>query len=489
MTSATVLISIAAIAISLASVAMPSADRGRGRFAMDSMLGALAISALLNHLMLPPFGPSDARPVNQHDFIHHHMGAKYLPELGYGRIYACMAQALGAPPDTPVRDLATKRMTTAADAISRAGCRERFSDSRWTEFSRDSAAFFDMAGERAILGVFRDHGFNAPPTWAAIASLTASQAPPTPARVMALGSIDAALLVLSVGLVWWAFGIRTASLASIVLATLPLAAPQWTIGSLLRSDWLFSMTASACLMRRGFPASSGAFMGLAACLRVFPAFPVLLLAALVAMKRFRGELPGGWARFGAGFAAGASALSLAAVSMFGTSAFYEFAGHIAAHGRAVSVNETGLLTSLAMLGSILSNGPLPDPEFARVKPETMGAVLIPYLAVASLSLFAIFRAAWKAPHWAVLCLMILAIPFAPMELSNYYCQFWLAAALLCSWKPSAAPVFLAGNLAMIATSAWLGPKSMTGFAAWSAILCIVAVAVALLPSKADKTSS
>ena len=94
-------------------------------------------------LSYPNFGflhPYHFRPIHYWDAYHYFMGAKYLPELGYSRLYEATYVAgreLGVFADVPyIRDLPTYRgrWVTSIDAPV---VRARFSPERWETFKQD----------------------------------------------------------------------------------------------------------------------------------------------------------------------------------------------------------------------------------------------------------------------------------------------------------------------------------------------------------------
>jgi hypothetical protein len=108
--------------------------------------------------------------VHTSDLYHYYVGAKYFPELGYTRLYACSAAAEiedGRAEEVrsrPMRDLETNGLaSTAAIAADPDACRSRFSPQRWESFRHDVRYFREAMGPPLWASSQIDHGFNATP--------------------------------------------------------------------------------------------------------------------------------------------------------------------------------------------------------------------------------------------------------------------------------------------------------------------------------------
>ena len=89
-------------------------------------------------------------PIHYWDAYHYFIGAKYLPELGYFKLYEATYVAgreLGAFADiTHVRDLPTYRGRWVS-SIDAQAVRGRFAGERWEMFKRDLAFLQSRAGD------------------------------------------------------------------------------------------------------------------------------------------------------------------------------------------------------------------------------------------------------------------------------------------------------------------------------------------------------
>jgi len=139
-------------------------------------------------------------PIHWHETFHYFMGARYLPELGYTRIYEATwvaGRELGAfAPIRRVRDLATyaPRDVTSIDA---AAVRARFAPARWQAFKRDLLVFGPHIEDWERL--FFDHGYNDPPPRALALHLLVRWVPATPLTLALLTSLDYVIVLAAFG--------------------------------------------------------------------------------------------------------------------------------------------------------------------------------------------------------------------------------------------------------------------------------------------------
>ena len=147
--------------------------RGSTPTAAWGLIAICAVGAYLNFgaYRYPEF-------VHDHDVFHYFIGAKYFPELGYRDLYACAAVAeaeSGFPQRVRLRaqrDLTTNRIEPGAHALAQgAACPDRFGAPRWAAFRHDVAYFANARTVPEWHRVLKDHGFNATPTWIAVAHL------------------------------------------------------------------------------------------------------------------------------------------------------------------------------------------------------------------------------------------------------------------------------------------------------------------------------
>jgi hypothetical protein len=84
------------------------------------------------------------QPVHYWDAFHYFVGAKYLPEVGYTRLYEATwvaGREMGAFADIArIRDLPTYQVRDTR-SIDPAAVRARFTDERWRAFQQDLLVF------------------------------------------------------------------------------------------------------------------------------------------------------------------------------------------------------------------------------------------------------------------------------------------------------------------------------------------------------------
>jgi len=111
---------------------------------LRALAACLAVAAALAYPNLGFFHVRDRSPIHWHETFHYFMGAKYLPELGYTRLYDATwvaGRELGAVAQIrQVRDLATYALRDVA-SIDAGSVRARFSAARWQAFKRDLLVF------------------------------------------------------------------------------------------------------------------------------------------------------------------------------------------------------------------------------------------------------------------------------------------------------------------------------------------------------------
>ena len=271
---------------------------------------------------------------------HYYLGAKYFDELGYTHLYeqSLVADAEGAGrlnAVQTVRDLETYRFVGAEQV--RQGVRlDTWTDERWEEFKADLAFITKLRGRGYWQGPLRDRGYNPSPAWHAVGGSVAkllSIRSPAPQTVVVL--LDVLLVLAAFAVSVWAFGWARSAL---VLAAFYLwfGNPDRMFGQMFVQDWFAATWAGVALWRRGKARLSGALLGYAAMVRVFPvlllAGPVVHCAATLVKER---RLPREQRRLLA--AAGAAMLLLFLVGGFssnqGFGMWASFAGNIGHHSQ------------------------------------------------------------------------------------------------------------------------------------------------------------
>ncbi len=249
-------------------------------------LAAVSVFAYFN------FGKFHGRTNIHHwEQFHYTLSAKYFDELGYDGLYVAsiesQQQAGASPLPFQIRDLRNDEMINVASVTDhRDEVRARFSPPRWVQFHADNQYFLLSNSTRYLDSIRRDHGFNASPTWVAVASLAVANRVINDRTAGQLSLIDPLLMALALLLVWRCFGLTTMLWCTVLLGTSYAGRYYWIGGSLLRVDWLAALMCAACAIQKEYFKTAGLLLGYATMQRVFPVFFVLL-PALLALWQWR----------------------------------------------------------------------------------------------------------------------------------------------------------------------------------------------------------
>ncbi len=429
------------------------------------------------------------------DTFHYYVGSKYFRELGYERIYECVAVADSLEPAyrqrvtlRKITNLRTNVLEPAAGVVAEPQrCTDRFTAERWREFRHDVAWFRAREAPERWDDLSTDHGYNATPVWNLAGSLLANSGPATDGRILALTLIDPLYFLALAAVVVWAFGWRTAAVALLVFGTYFPSRFFWTGGAFLRWDWLFYTVAAVACLRKGRPLLAGAAFGYAALLRVFPvllgAGPALALG--MALAGSLGKRSGGVgatlraafarepARSHARFFAGAAVAALlllpaSAVVAGGTDAFAAFVANTQKHRGTPLTNNMGLRTVLTYrpseIGRRLVSDAATDPwlawKEARLAAWRESRLVALLFAAGALVLIGLAVRRHSEP-WLAAVLGLALVAFA-VELTSYYYAFLIVPALLwCRWRATG-PLLLA--LAAVTQLVSLAP--LAGMPTW-----------------------
>ena len=461
--------------------------------AIAAFLAALAIGAHYN------FGnPVYEGIFHRNNVFHHFLGAKYAVELGYTRLYACVAVAQSELGPEEAEDLRTRRMRDlehddivfARTALEHPEqCKDRFTPERWSAFVTD-VHFFRSTADRAYWDEMQlDHGFNAPPVWTAFVNVLTAKLAATRGVVLGLASLDVLLLAGAFAALGWAFGWRTACLALIFWGVQHPANHLWVSGSLLRHDWFAWLLVSLALLKKRRFLGAGIAFAAATSLRLFPV--VLLVGPLVVIVahvwRTR-SLRKSHLRFIAGGALGGVLLVGASTAVLGVHAYSDFAAHIRVHERTPAANHLGL-RALFMVdwdGSMEAkvNPSLPDPlrpwREARIAQYESNKTLYVAGAFALLvPLLLVLRR--RRSLWPALALSVVAV-YAALQLASYYFAVLLLPVVLARVRPQVERLVLAtlGIGALVVTMPAFSSPDEKAFATQSVIwlaYCVALVAV------------
>jgi len=449
--------------------AAKAATTARLRAAIVGVMGVLAFLTYFN------FGAFHFYSfIHGHDTFHYYAGAKYFNELGYDRLYECVAIADSEEPNLRRRvelrkmtNLRTNLVETTADILAHPErCKQHFSAARWESFRQDLRYLRTFESARRWDDAQSDHGFNATPVWNILGTTLTNLAPASRTQLLLLDSIDCVLVMLFSLLVWWAFGWRTLTFALIAFSTNFPSRWDWTGGSLLRWDWLFWMVAAVCLLKKERFFYAGMCLAYSTLLRIFPGFMFVapLIAAGYHYYKHR-QLERRYMRFFAG-AALAVAL-LVPVSMVvsgGYKAYPAFVRNSIKHTDTPLTNYMGLRTVVnyrpSEVGRLMVNDSLVDPwsrwKDARLKSFREARPL--YVAIILCYLVLIGLAVRGAHPWMATALSATMIAFS-VELTGYYYSFIVVVGLL-TYKRAVAAQWLLGVTAFTQFIGWAPIKGL-----------------------------
>jgi hypothetical protein len=411
----------------------------RERDALLAVLGVLGFIAWFN------FGHMHYRNyVHGWDTYHYYIGAKYFGELKYDLLYECtvVAEAEDLGRDKVqgrlVTDLRNNTRILGIDILARPQtCKDRFTPERWQEFRGDIEAFRDRVG-RKWEQVLKDHGYNATPVWTMLGHALADTGPATPAKLIALTSLDPLFIAGTFAMIAWAFGWRIAMVAMLFFGTNIPSRFLWTGGAFLRHDWLFWCVGSICLLKKDKPFAAGAFIAYATLLRLFPGVAIAgPVCALIATWRREKRLEPRLLRYFAGGIAATAVLVAASLPFAGgPQSWVDFARNTAKHAATPLSNHMGLPTLVAFRPSQtvqdLRRPEMPDPWIAwkRARIESFNAAKPVYIALVIAALTLLYAAVARsgAEPWLAAALGMGMIAVGA-ELTCYYYSFMVGVLL------------------------------------------------------------
>lgn len=408
-------------------------------------LGAFGAFAYVNFGEFHGFDRRET--VHYYDFYHYFMGGKYFRELGYTGLYDATVIAdseLGgkfgsAIPLTTIRDLNRDIRAPMESALDRTdSIKARFTDERWGAFKGDVAFFQRHMPRKTWSPMLQDFGFNCPPVWCLFAGWVANGVSlSTKAHLVALASIDMALLALGFILVGRAFGWRTLCFCLLFFGVNYAHRYYHMSGSFLRHDWLALMLAAISFAKMNRPAAAGSLLALSAMLRIFP---VVLFAgpAVVFVRHWLRDrrAPRFEWRFGAAAAATAVLLTaLTLVSFRGAAPWRDFAADIVPHSEKLTVKRIAVMYPFIYAGEMDTSdfpqgpGNMWDRYYAwRQGLLERNALAINLVRLAAAALFV--WAASRMEAWQALALGVVLIYFLTNPARYYYAHIVCIVPLL-----------------------------------------------------------
>jgi hypothetical protein len=394
-------------------------------------------------------------------------------EAGYG------AQVVG----TGIRNLQTNRVERVDPILDDPDrCKRHFRPARWRAFHRDVDWWRQGMPYRRWARMRIDHGYNPPPAWGILGTLLTNTGPASRTQLLALASIDLALLGLMFAAIAWAFGWQTMCIALIYWGTNQPARWEGIGGAHLRYGWLAASVGGICCLRRQRPGAAGLLLAYASCLRMFPVLIVAAVAlrALVRMARERSLRPTpAERRIALAFAGGAAlVVGLSSPIAGGIHSWVDFVENTQLHLATPGRNLVGLPSLLSYHLDGWSAGGLrrveleseAAAEVLRPDPGADHRILLAFVSAAYVSLLAL--AASRHPDWVAAVLGVGLIPVT-LDLSSYYLAGLLAFAALWTRREGVGVALL-----LLSATSWLAPRSL--MFPWFSLLILVFVFVAIL---------
>jgi hypothetical protein len=450
---------------------------------------------------------------HRHELFHYYLGSKYDRELGYERIYQCVAVAQADSGQTnevrarKLMDLGIDFIVPAQNALNHPEeCRDRFkTPERWEAFKADVKFFRNSANLQYWNDMQKDHGYNPPPAWTVMGHFWASLHPATEGYMQFLASFDILFFAGMFTAIYWAFGWRVFSVVVIFWGCQLPAEYFWTGGAFMRQDWLFFLVLSACLLRKRYFAWAGAAFAYSTLLRVFPGL-LLTGMAVVAIahvvrhwKKNRKAHPGASGILVTlvksiapdhlrvalgGLAATAIVVSISA-GIAGWRSYPEFYHHIQVHNNTPLTNNMGLATILAQSYSgrmeYVRNEKHLDAfdDWKRMRTERLHAfrplhvVLLLARGRAFVKVLSRVKSLWTAQA------LSLAVFVCALEVTCYYYSIFMLAPLLSRHRRGVEQWVLcvAGISQLLAVNRYISYFYDDRYTAQAALFCIFAVSL------------
>ena len=226
----------------------------------------------------------------------YYLGSKYYKELRNTGLYDATLTALKEqeiprqqhPTLKGARDLQRVfKVIPEEEAIRRfeSEGKSQFTPARWTNFLTDVRKFYEESGGKTMMVL--DMGYNPPPPYSLLVGMISNAIPISNVTLNLMASFDWILITLCVWILFRTFGPASAMAFALVFLTNPLSNWGWVGGAYLRNLEITLVTFSICMMHRHRMLASGALLGLATSIRVFPV--AFFLGALIP---FVGKLKG-----------------------------------------------------------------------------------------------------------------------------------------------------------------------------------------------------
>lgn len=425
-------------------------ERGRGKHRRRERRAALALLGILGVAGWFNYGKFHAGTfVHVWEHYHYYVGAKYLPELHYARLYECSAIAeselrgVDRVARRPMRDIADTNLIGPTDDILAhpERCKSHFTAARWESFKTDVAFFMKRMGDSQWERSQKDHGYNGTPWWSIGGTVLANLVGPASDRTMnLLGLLDPILLLAMFGTIWWAFGVEIFAVAASFFATNFPSRYYWNGGAYLRYDYLAMTMIGICLLRKNKAGWSGALLAYGGALRLFPVMFSVGPALQAGWRWFKERaLPAESRKILVGAVLATAFLvpaSLYVADDTDFSLYGDFAHNTLKHAETPLTNHMGLRTLLSWRptdnAAHLKDPKLEDPFriWKEHRLANYGTLRWLFVLLNLGCVWAIWRATRKDPAWVAAALSGTVLVTTATELTCYYYAYLLAGAFL-----------------------------------------------------------
>jgi hypothetical protein len=268
---------------------------GRRIALFTSLIFGVALAAMTLQLGQYQYKAFAGERVRAWNVFHYYVGSKYFPELSYYDLYAATLMAdddrqarkeraptererkrLGKVKDfeqvKKARDQRTYKVELREDIVAGFD-RDTLSRDRLRQLGKDTRFMrkYMGFGNPGWSQTFKDLGYNPAPPWTVIGVPLSNVVPTKWPWFWVISNSDVPLYVLTFCLLWWAFGLRMASVMALWLCTAQLNEARFT-GGFLQYDWMCSCLCALALYHRGRHKLSGVALSWGAMTRVFPGF-------------------------------------------------------------------------------------------------------------------------------------------------------------------------------------------------------------------------
>lgn len=322
---------------------------------LHAVLFLVAVVAGLNYF----YASRSHQWIHRWDLFHTTMTARYFEELGYDGLYECAwvldAEHRGHFRDVPtIRDLDTLRYVETSGLAERSDCEERFSSERREAFLRDLDFFHRLSPRTGRWRrLFRDKGYNGTPFHLALVRPLLGEGALTESRLLAVGLVDVALILVAFFVVGRAFGLTTGLVAFLFFC---VNFPNRFVhmgGSALRFDYFAWLAIGLAMLRTGRYGFAGSFLGLATMTRMFPAVFVAALGGKALHESLRmHRIERRHLRFGVFFVLATAACFLFSLTVAGVAPWSEFFADLAVHANRTAHYRMGFKHMFMLTGDL-----------------------------------------------------------------------------------------------------------------------------------------